>query len=82
VTTVESDDAHVVAVRLHDLGELPDVVRALDTHGEVIADLDNFELPRRQRAFDVLSGVAYALDARMTRYHGDRCRYRLSRDPY
>jgi FtsZ-interacting cell division protein YlmF len=80
VTTIESVDAHIVAaVRLSNLGELGEVVQTLKSHGEVVADLECFDAPRRQRALDVLSGVAYALDARMLRYRAPGYRYRITR---
>jgi FtsZ-interacting cell division protein YlmF len=80
VTTVAPEDAHVVtAVRLSNLGELRDVVLTLQSHGEVVADLGSFDAPRRQRVLDVLSGVAYALDARMLRYRAPGYRYCITR---
>jgi FtsZ-interacting cell division protein YlmF len=74
----ERDGSQVAAVRLHDLDELGDIVRLLERDGEVVADLAFFDPRHRQRVFDVLSGVAYALDANMNRYQQQAYRYRLS----
>jgi FtsZ-interacting cell division protein YlmF len=78
VTTSEHDGADVVAVRLQSLDELSEVVRLLERDREVVADLGSFDPRHRQRVFDVLSGVAYGLDASMSRYQSTACRYRLS----
>jgi FtsZ-interacting cell division protein YlmF len=44
-----------------------------------VADLEDLDDQKRRRALDVLSGIAYALDAKMTRYQDPRHRYLLTR---
>jgi FtsZ-interacting cell division protein YlmF len=69
----------VAVLRLRTLDQLGEVVRLLERDNEIVADLDDLDAPQRQRALDVLSGVAYALDASMCRYQPPRYRYRITR---
>jgi FtsZ-interacting cell division protein YlmF len=64
------------ALNLRSLREAGEVARVLATRTAVIVDLGRLGPGARRRALDVLSGIAYALDASMTRR--GRSRYLLT----
>jgi FtsZ-interacting cell division protein YlmF len=71
-------DTDCAVVRLRHLSELGEVLRFLEACAPVVVDLDFLDRAARQRAFDGLSGVAYAFDATVTRLDDHRCRYLVS----
>jgi FtsZ-interacting cell division protein YlmF len=65
-------------LRLRHFSELGAVLRLLEASAPFVIDLDLLDRAARQRAFDGLSGVAYAFDATVTRLHGQRYQYLVS----
>jgi FtsZ-interacting cell division protein YlmF len=57
----------VGVVRVARVGEVAEVVRALESSEPVLVDLSGLDSALRQRVFDMVSGIAYALDAKIAR---------------
>jgi FtsZ-interacting cell division protein YlmF len=73
-----SDADAVTVVRPAVLGEVAEVARALEGGAPVMVDLDDLDGRTRQRAFDTLSGIAYAFDARLSRVDRKHCHYMVA----
>jgi FtsZ-interacting cell division protein YlmF len=70
-----TDEGPVHVVRLRHLNEVAEVVRVLEDGSPVVVDLAELDAEIRQRAFDTMSGVAYAFDATVVRVGGHRLQF-------
>jgi FtsZ-interacting cell division protein YlmF len=75
---VTGGTAGCTVLRLRHWSELGEALRLLESAAPFVIDLDLLEPGARQRAFDGLSGLAYAFDATVTRRHDQRFQYLVS----
>jgi FtsZ-interacting cell division protein YlmF len=66
------DSGRILVVRPECLREVSEVVHLLAGRGPVMIDLDRLDPVTGRRAFDVVSGIAYAFDGTITRIDQDR----------
>jgi FtsZ-interacting cell division protein YlmF len=72
---VGDDCGQMVVMRPECLSQVTDVVRVLAGSAPVVIDLDPLDPLSGRRAFDVVSGIAYAFDATITRIDCDRLQF-------